>query len=300
MVIVLNRLILNIYLFLPIKYENTRERDITMKFELIFEPAKEMLNDSIYVDGAVRGTIIDVENNSFSFDHHVEPRFAQSSSAFQVAMAILQGLDVSTIKNVFVSSIDADSILSVATIRNPSWVNNIQFIKLLQDLSRIDNHGPSAVVPGEAIAGYHYAFRSARGVEETTDVLMLLVERAEEMYIDGRLFKDGNIQKFPGIAMALNRNLKIVNRVDGNVSFDDVYSFSGFGILFGENNRVTIGKKPFFPIKSLSTLWTHLSTFEKDDKKWGGADSIGGSPMGSGTSQTQVQVIARVREWAKM
>lgn len=270
-----------------------------MNYELIFEPAKEMLNDSIYVDGAVRGTIIDVESNSFSFDHHVEPRFAQSSASFQVAMAVLQGLDLSTIKNVFVSSIDADSVLSVAIIRNPSWVNNLQFIRLLQDLSRIDNHGPSAVVPGEAVSGYHYAFRSARGVEETTDVLMSLVERAEEMYADGRLFKDGNIQKFPGIAMALDRNLNIINRIDGDVSFDDVYSFSGFGILFGENGKVTVGKKPFFPIKSLSTLWTYLSKFEKDGKKWGGADSIGGSPMGSGTSQTQVQVVMNIRGWAK-
>jgi len=123
-----------------------------MKIELVQNPKTEIENNTIYVDGAYIGSFINLEKNSYSFDHHGEFRFDKSSASFQVAMAIVQGIDVSTIEKVYVSSIDADSVLSVLLIQNPKYVYDLKLIRLIQDLSRIDNHGPAACVPGECSA----------------------------------------------------------------------------------------------------------------------------------------------------
>jgi len=267
------------------------------EIELVTEPVERMKSNCIYIDGAVRGTKIDLENNSYSFDHHVEPRFAQSSAAFQVAMAIVQGLYLDPIEKIVVSSIDADSVLSIAMLRNPEWVNDLKFIFLIQDLSRIDNHGPSSIILNERLHTLHYSLRPARGEEETVELLMSKVELAERMHSDNSIYNVGELQKFPGIAIALDKDLNIVKYTSGDISFDDVYQYSGFGILFGEKGKITIGKKPFFPIKSLSTLWEFLSQFELDGKKWGGADTIGGSPFGIGSIQTEEEILNNLNEW---
>jgi len=270
-------------------------KDFTI--ELVQEPYNTMEENTIYVDGAIRGTIIDLENNSYSFDHHTEPRFSQSSAAFQVAMAVVQGLDLDPIEKIVVSSIDADSVLATAILRNPEWVNDLTFIHLIQDLSRIDNHGPASIILGEALPRFHYSFRPSRGEEETKELLMTKISLAEKMYENGTIYDLGELQKFPGFAIAFNKDFEIIAETCGEVSFDDVYKHSGFGILFGEKGKVTIGKKPFFPIKSLSTLWEFLTKFEPDGKKWGGADTIGGSPFGVGTILTRDDLLLKINKW---
>ncbi len=266
-----------------------------------------MESNTIYLDGAVRGTVIDMERASFSFDHHGEGmRFDRMSAAMQTVGAILQGLPLQDINNVVVSSVDADSVCATMTVLHPEVCQDLRFVRLIQDLNRVDVWGPGALVPGEPLSGYHFVLRQGRGEELSTELLHSKVEKAWEMYQDGSLFEPGKERKLPGRAVALSPSGEIlsdITRVGENegVSFEEVYSVSGFGVIFGFEGpqekgvvKVTIGKKPFVRVPDLQGFWGHMNTLETG---WGGADSIGGSPFKKGTRFTHEEIIEQLRGW---
>ena len=268
---------------------------------------EEMEANTVYLDGAVRGTVIDMERRSFSFDHHGEGmRFDRMCAALQTVGAILQGLPLNEIAKVVVSSVDADSVLATLAVLHPEVCQDLRFVRLIQDLNRVDVWGPAALVPGEPLAAFHFSLRQGRGEELSTELLHSKVEKAWEMYQDGSLFEEAEERKLPGRAVALSPSGEIlsdITRVGENegVSFEEVYSVSGFGIIFGfegpvENGvtKVTIGKKPFVNVPDLNGFWAYMNTLEPG---WGGADSIGGSPFKKGTRFSHDEVLEHLRTW---
>ena len=268
---------------------------------------EDMEANTIYLDGAVRGTVIDMERRSFSFDHHGEGmRFDRMCAAMQTVGAVLQGLPLDEIYSVVVSSVDADSVLATMAVLHPEVTQDLKFVRLIQDLNRVDVWGPAALVPGEPLAAFHFVLRQGRGEELSTELLHSKVQLAWEMYQDGSLFEEGQERKLPGRAVALSPSGEIVSdiaRVGENegVSFEEVYSVSGFGIIFGfegpvENNvtKVTIGKKPFVNVPDLNGFWAYMNELEPG---WGGADSIGGSPFKKGTRFSHDEVLEHLRTW---
>lgn len=280
-----------------------------MNINLVTQPFDQMGKNTLYLDGAYLGTEIDLENNAFSFDHHVEKRYPQTCTALQIALAVVQGLDLSTIQNVFVSSIDADSVLSTLIVKNPHYCQNIKFIRLLQDLSRIDNHGLPAIIVGETLPKFHYLLRNKphEGEELNTETLLAKVDLANQMYTNLSLFEEGEEQKLPGRAVAFDIYGNIVNDTkwtEEGVSFNDIYKFSGFGIIFGYasqgiRGKVTMGKKPFVKVPSLELLRSKFQEVETNEGKWGGSDSIGGSPFKVGTSISEEKIIEMTTQWLK-
>ena len=282
---------------------------MTSRVQMVINPiaAADMEINSIYLDGAVRGTVIDPERNSYSFDHHGEGvRFALTSSCFQMAMAVNMGLDMSTIKTIYVSSIDADSVLSTFIALNPESTLNLEFVKFLQDISRVDNHGFPALIPGEALYNCFFALalNPRAGESETLDLLLKKVEMAEEMYKAGTLMDKGVDQKLPGIAVALDADGHPWHSTEGEVSFEEVYSNGSWGLILGENAdkslKVTVGKKPFALVGDLNGLWAHMSELEPEGQTWGGGDSIGGSPFKVGTVLTPAEIMREIRNWVKL
>jgi len=138
---------------------------------------------------------------------------------------------------------------------------------------------------------------------ESTELLIAKVTCANKMYLDKTLFVESVEQKTEGVAVALDVTGKIIERISGTVSFSDVYNYSSFGLLFfkqGDKLKVVVGKKPFVKVKSLKSLWTHLSSLEKSSEDtWGGADSIGGSPFKNGTCLSEEEVIQEIKCWLK-
>jgi hypothetical protein len=274
---------------------------MTLSTALVIFPVNtsEMVANTIYLDGAVRGTVINLELNSFSFDHHGPGvRFDKTSAALQVALAIIQGLDLKNITNLVVSSIDADSVLATMVCYHPEVCQDLRFIQFLQDVSRIDNHGLPAAVVGEALYGCFFTLRAGRGEEESQLLLLNKVARAWSMYLDGTLYDTSPPRKLKGIALALDVQGSVVERTSGPVDFSDIYAHSGWGVLLSRETtgkwKVTVGKKPFTRVKNLKTLWERFNALEGG---WGGADSIGGSPFREGTRFTEDEVLLHIQEW---
>lgn len=266
-----------------------------------------MEENTIYLDGAVRGTVIDLPRRSFSFDHHGEGmRFDRMCAALQTVGAVLQGLPLGEIRQVVVSSVDADSVLATLAVLHPEVCQDLRFVRLIQDLNRVDAWGPAALVPGEPIAGFHFMLHQGRGEELSTELLHSKVELAWSMYNDGSLFKEGVERKLPGRVIALSPSGEILSDItrvgeDEGVSFEEVYAHSGFGVIFGFEGpvedgitKVTIGKKPFVAVPDLSQFWNQMATLEPG---WGGADSIGGSPFKKGTKFSHDEVLEQLRGW---
>jgi len=281
---------------------NIMSNNVNSNISLVKEAFGSMSSNALYLDGAYVGTVINLEENSFSFDHHgAGTRFDKSSASLQVALAVLQGLDLSNIENVFVSSVDADSVLSVVVFEHPEVVKDLEFVRFLQDISRIDNHGPAAVVPGEAMYKINFLFRAERGVEETTELLMSLAEKAWGMYQDKSLYETSPVRALPGTAIVLGITGEALYVEQGEVSFADVYRKGSFGLLVNESPKggfkFTVGKLPFARVPSLKELFPLLSAKEEEGT-WGGADSIGGSPF-TGSSLDLEGVLTVIRDWLK-
>ena len=276
---------------------------------MVVTPIKEeeMEADSIYLDGAVRGTVINVEKNCFSFDHHGEgTRFDKTSTAYQVTMAANQGLDFDNM-NIYVSSVDCDSVLATMVALNPStYCNDPEFVQFIQNISRVDNGGFPSLLPGEAtyLCFFSLEADSRKGEEETTELLMEKVRMAEKMFIDGSLYNVGEVVKEPGVALTLDHKGEMISSTcnsEEGVSFEEVYTSGTWGVLVGKmkedgSRKVTVGKKPFAKVRDLNGLWAHLNKFEDG---WGGADSIGGSPFQGGTKLPVPDLLNHIQTWVQ-
>lgn len=249
--------------------------------------------------------MIDNASRRYVFDHHCEGRFALMSACGQVFQALLQGLDVDGL-TVKVNHTDADSVLAAWLLQHPERVRQYKALLwgLVDHVSRVDNHGPAAAMPGEAFKAVHFALAPDRGETDSEAVFMNRLEKAEAMCQDGTLFSDAPARpEFPGKAIAFDRDGEAYPVAGDTPSFTDVYAQQGMGVIFGDRGKVTIGKLPFFPCPSFNTgLIDRLNAAETaagGDGGWGAADadSIMGSPRPNGTVLDQSTVERIVSEF---
>lgn len=247
--------------------------------------------------------MIDTANRRYVFDHHCDGRFALSAACAQVFQALLQGLDVDGL-TVYVNHTDADSVLAAWLLQHPERVRQYKALLwgLVEHVSRIDNHGPAAALPGEAFKSVHFALAPERGEADCEEVFMNRLEKAEAMCQDGTLFSDAPARpEFPGRAIAFDGDGEAYPVAGDTPSFNDVYAQQGMGVIFGDRGMVTIGKLPFFPARSFKAgLIDRLNEAETacgGAGGWGGADSIMGSPRPNGTVLDQSTVLKIVSDF---
>lgn len=273
---------------------------MAIKIQFTTETAESA--NTAYVDMGGQ-PVIDNDNRFYVFDHHCDGRFAMQSAAGQVFMALLQGLDTDGL-TVRVNHTDADSVLSVWMLQHPERVRQYKALLwgLVEHVSRIDNNGPAAALPGEAFKAVHFALAPERGETDGEAVFFDRLTKAETMCLDGTLFEDAPARpEFPGMARAFDKDGECYPVAGDTPSFTDVYAVNGMGVIFGDRGMVTIGKLPFFPCRSFKAgLIDRLNEAEGIDdpqKGWGGADSIMGSPRPNGTKLDHHKVVEIISQF---
>jgi len=269
---------------------------------LVTTPVAVMARATVYLDGAFRGYAAAPEISSWSFDHHGEgARFPLMSSCLQLAVALRLGCPVkATTHRVVVSSIDADSILSVLLLLRPELAADSGFADLLREVSEVDGNGPLAAIPGEPPLGVFSLLRPARGEEASTQTLLRLVEVADRAERDGSLYRRGTLYRHPGVGVGMSEKgvRTPIMSFEGRVSSQDVYGHdSGPVISLLVGDKVTVSKLPFAAVPSFATLWPFL-TERFQIGAWGGADSIGGSPFKpTGAMPEPLALVDAIRDW---
>lgn len=271
--------------------------------QLVTEGACEIAPNMVYLDGAYRGTVLGrvFEGEpalSWSFDHHApgQERFSTSATCQQVLSALLLGADLST-QDIQVSSIDADSVLSLFMVLRPDVVKNHDFAALVREVAQVDANGPAAADPGVEPYKLFSWLRPDRGEAMSTELLLRKVESLVRAYEDKSIYDRAPAPKQDGTAITLTPAGDAIKLKVGKVSFGDVYETGAFGLLMGD--KITIGKLPFAPVKPLTSLWPFL-TDRFNIGKWGGADTIGGSPFApTGNLPGQEALLNAIRDWLK-
>lgn len=268
-----------------------------MNVQLLTTPIlfSDLPTNSIALDGAVRGCHLNLATNRWSFDHHDQNQASLStrSTALQTLLALRAGLDVSSIENLYVSSIDADSVISTALILKPELRNRESVITLITlHLDTVDSMGPVGALSPSSL-NIHYTLRAGFKEELTTELLLEKVELFYKLLREERLFESTPEQKAPVTLVSISPNGN-VNIRDGEFGFSDLYSQANIGILHNpDGSRTTIGiKSSFVSDKHLlndglfdklnaAEIAAGAETNENGDivSGWGGKDLVGGSPF---------------------
>lgn len=273
-----------------------------MNIELLLQAIsfEDMPANSVALDGAVRGCHLDIVGNRWSFDHHAEsqPSISTRSTAMQVLLAIRAGLNVSQIQNVFVSSIDADSVIATGLVMKPSLVNNDEVIELIAlHLDTVDSLGPAGALSSDNLA-FHFNLRAGFKEELSTELLLNKVDLFFKLVEKGELFKANSTPpKERSWLMSFQADGSYYEEEFGEFNMGDLYLKSPVGILFNEETgKVTIGaKSSFVTDKNFleDGLFQRLNWMEENKDGtpgWGGKDLIGGSPFKAGTKLSRHDV----------
>jgi hypothetical protein len=273
-----------------------------MDIKLLLQPISfdKMKSNSIALDGAVRGCHLDINSNRWSFDHHDEGQASIStrSTAMQVLLAIRAGLDVTKIENVFVSSVDADSVIATGLIMRPELANNSSVIELIAlHLDSVDSMGPAGALSNDNLA-FHFALRAGFKEELSTELLLSKVDLFFSLVDNGKLFEaNSTLPKEKSWLMSFQPDGSYYEEEFGEFNMGDLYLKSPVGILFNEETgKVTVGaKSSFVTDKNFleGGLFQRLNWMEEardGTPGWGGKDLIGGSPFKVGTKLSRHDV----------
>ena len=285
-----------------------------MEVKLLLNPIpfSDLPSNSVALDGAVRGCHLDLDTNRWSFDHHAsdQPSLSTRSTAAQVLAALTCGLDVSTIENVYVSSIDADSVISTAMILNPGLADRTSIIELvLLHLDLLDSLGPAAALDPREMA-FHGLLRAGWKEELTTQLLLQKVYLFLELVENNKLFERAEPRREECFLVSISKSECSISF--GEYGFKDLYKHSNVGILYNEESgKVTLGAKSSF-VTSKHFLNDGLFALLNDAEvtkgaavdengvikdAWGGKDLVGGSPFGSPTLLTIEEIITIFKEF---
>lgn len=255
-------------------------------------PREQMEARTIYLDGVVRGPVIDTERASYSFDHHGEcVRLVTQATCQQVRTALELGLDSSGFR-VVLNDLDADSSLALWLLRHPDRSTDDRMAALVDEVAFIDAHGPVREIPPLMKALEH-------SPEDTQDLDTLW---EDQQTIDA-WYRDGDS------ALPASQESRFVSGVglrrDGTVEqFGDIAGFGelydrGFvaGLLCPEAPGGTIGyivgKRSEFVDFDVPAFLREMNTREQG---WGGASTIGGAPRQPDGRRSEVSVheVAKV------
>lgn len=287
-----------------------------MKVSLLVDPIEfsELPNNSIALDGAVRGTHLDYATNRWSFDQHGAGQYSIStrSSSMQTLLALRAGLDVSKIENLFVSSIDADSVISAALVMNPGFIYNNDIIELItMYLCTVDSLGPAGALQHEQMS-FHYSLKAGFKAELTTELLLEKIEVFKSLLRDGKLFLKSEPRRNESILVSIDNSGDIIGMNPGCFCMFDLYSRANIGILY-DPSKTTLGIKSNF-VSSKNMLEDGLfelfneaeikkgAAIDEDGQlidKWGGKDLIGGSPFKGKTLLGVEEVSTIFCNWLK-
>ena len=288
-----------------------------MQISLVTSPMNfsDLPSNSVALDGAVRGTHLSLTTNRWSFDHHHQDQASLStrSSALQTLLALRAGLDVSSIENVYVSSIDADSVISTALIMKPELRDNQDVIKLITlHIDTVDSMGPVGALSKESL-NIHFTLRAGFKQELKTELLLEKVELFYDLIEKKQLFNSSPEQKnlVTLVSISTNGDVKMEN---GEFGFSDLYSKASIGILHNpDGTRTTVGiKSSFVSEKHMLNdgLFDKLNAAEvaagaatNEDgtiaSGWGGKDLVGGSPFKGKTLLSINQITKIVSDFLK-
>ena len=272
-----------------------------MNVQLLLQPIsfRDLSANSIALDGAVRGTYLDVTTNCWSFDHHAEnqPSISTRSTAMQVLLALRAGLNVSSIQNVLVSSVDADSVIATGLVMRPELVNRQEIVELITlHLDPIDSMGPAGALVDHNLA-IHFNLKAGFKEKLSTELLLEKVNTFFSLVEEGKLFQHSSS---PGKEKAWLMSFRMDGSYQeevGDYNMGDLYLRSPVGILFNEETgKVTIGAKSSFVTDKnflkdgLFGLLNSMEEAKGGTPGWGGKDLVGGSPFKVGTKLSRHEI----------
>ena len=272
------------------------ERGKTEQFE-------NLPDNSIALDGYVRGPVFDLKRKRFSFDHHEVNRQITRATCQQVMDALLLGLDVGK-SNVYINDIDGDTVLSVWLLHNADKVNDRKVRMLVESVGEIDAHGPAypALDPELVEKFFQGVMKPGNDMRKNrtyvqADLNKLLEECLKNLddLMAGKLeyVKEEKERKFEvkkeGTGWAMIESDDFI--------FDLVYQ-AGYtrAVVLGRNPdgsiSYTVAKKSElvsnFPVGPMSKEGTILYELNKTEPGWGGGSTIGGAPRNPDGSRSHL------------
>lgn len=262
-------------------------------------PAAEMRPNTIYLDGAVQGPIIDNDRRSYSFDHHGGcVRAFTLATCQQVAIALELGLDPEGL-DVVINDIDADTVLAVWLLQNrldridcadldDLFDAKDRLDELVERIGFVDSHGPA--VPGHPPHPLHAALTPRFGEAQSLAMLEEYLQQVDRYIETGAAPEARAPQRAPAFGL---RDGKLVDL--GMVSgFQDVYGAGcpvGIVCVPGADGTTgyTVGKVSDFVQYDIGAFLARCNELEPG---WGGGSTIGGAPRleGRRSSLTREQV----------
>lgn len=252
------------------------KEDVEFSYGKTIERAK-MVPRTIYLDGVVRGPVVDNERRTYSFDHHGDcVRLATLATCQQVRTAIELGLDPAGYQ-VVLNELDADGSFALWLLRHPQRAEEPRVIELIDCVGFIDAHGPVREVPDVMRALDHEA-----GEKQTAEMLWEDQRLIEEWYRDGDEALP-KVESTPQIeAYGLTRD-GTVEAIDGITGFSDLYE-QGYvaGLLCPDSQEETTGyvvaKRSDFVDYDIAGFLDRMNALESG---WGGGSTVGGAPRRS-------------------
>lgn len=253
-------------------------------------PQSEMIPNTVYLDGAVQGPVVDNERRSFSFDHHAEcVRFCTLSSCQQVMLAMELGWSSHGLE-VVCNDLDADTIVSVWLILHPERAREERVRELVRQIGYVDCHGPA--IPGHEVHPLHFALSPRRGMPQTDEMLEGFLLQLDQWFETGDAPASREERKVPAFGLTVDGEIHDLGEV---ADFREVY---GAGCVVGivavpgpeGTFGYTIGKVSDFVSYDLQGFLMRCNALEPG---WGGGSTIGGAPRKEGglrSSLTRSQV----------
>ena len=258
---------------------------VVFEYGLTVEP-DQMSSNTIYLDGVVRGPVVDNRRGSYSFDHHGEGlRMAMLATCQQVQVALELGLDPEGM-SVVLNDLDADASLSLWLLRHPEREREPRVRSMVRDIGFVDAHGP--VRPSTRL---HRVLTHGHDEELNEDLLWTDQDHIEAWYRDGDEALPEPEPYMAAPAFGLTRDGELVE-------FDAVESFAALydrdvvaGVVCPEAPDETVGytvaKRSEFVRYDIEQFLNRMNQLEPG---WGGASTIGGAPRGENGKRSELSV----------
>lgn len=277
----------------------------TVSFE---DFATAFAGPAIALDGFVCGpSRYDPSGPHFSFDHHEGcDRFTTRATCEQVLLAIRTGLlDLAGDgADVYVNDADGDVCLSVWLLRHPDRVDDPGVAELVAVEGLLDSTGGTvAGVDADRLAELawvldpYWTLRASRTGCATAAEMVAVIDEVGDR-IDALLAgRGGRVPDASGYRV-LGRRGPVAAVVEtgplarARMRADGIDAF--VSVVAGSSPpTMVVGKmSPFVPV-DLGAVWGRLNELEqrRDLDRWGGSDTIGGSPRAAGTALSVEEVL---------
>lgn len=284
----------------------------TMSFErFCAEPGP-----AVALDGFVPGPPCWEANRHWNFNHHEGvDRLTTRATCEQVALAIRMGLfsmlcpgdGTEPVIEVYVNDADADVCLSVWLLEHPGLVDDPAVVRLVAAEGMLDVTGGTSVPTTDpafldelcwVFAPYDDA-RAAGVAGSDSEVVKIIAEVGDR--IDAHLSGRGGRRLASGHYRVLARDGQVaVVREYGPLARARMRA-DGIGVFVSvretkDHRIVSVGKTGPYVAMDLEAVWERLNRAEGcvGAERWGGGDSIGGSPRRGGTRLPVGVIMAAV------